>query len=232
MKKILYALTAGLMALTACSKGDYNYLPGDVLGGQYIYNYNEGRQYMMLIADDLVTGVINELELAMEVEARGLSSSSHFKYTGSFYEKGSLWRVKAEGATFKGMEINCVDEHTWHVSFEGDLDLGGNSYPTTFSLTAKQLQEHSQWGVTLKGSRTERGGYYCTFETHVPQDTTRPPYVTYANTLGDANRQHVWNNVVGDYYLTVYNDDKPEFPILSCLSFNGLPSQAIYTYGL
>lgn len=229
MKKTLYLLAASLMALSACSKGmEYTYQ--EYLGTEYFAQDDASFQYMMLIADGLVTGVLNELELAMDVEARGMSQSTHFTRNRSFYEVGSLWKVKAEDSKFKNMEISCVANRTWNVSFEGDLPMGldENTYPTRFTLTAQQPEDLAEWGITLKGIRTEREGYSCSFETHVEPVSTRPPYVSYAYTMIDGNRG--WNNIVGEYYLTVYKDG--EIIDYCSLTFNGSPSRAVFIRGL
>lgn len=225
MKKISLILLA-LTALAACSKGSYDEYY-DVLGGRtnVTGSWSEGRNYMMSIADGLMAGVLDELTLAHETQARNPSSSSHFDMKGRLTTPGSIWTVSTETSLFAGMKIHCVAENVWDVTYEGDFYICDGYYPTKFSATAT-LAETSNWLMAISGSREERGGYHCTFETRASQGSE--PRMSFANTLGA--KVSGWNQIKGDLFLTVYKNK--DIVDVSRLSFNGAPSQAVYTRGL
>ena len=139
MKKFLYLFAAAVMALSACSKGD-----NDIVGGHDSYYYSPGGEYMMQIADDLMAGALEDLEIACEMGKTEITWASRFT----------------------GMKIVQAEENVWHLSFEGPFDFDGKSYQTTFAMTATKLNEedHADWDVTITGNRTEREGYRCSFE--------------------------------------------------------------------
>ena len=58
MKKILYVFAAAVLALSSCTKG------ADIVGGYDYYEYTLGGQYMKHIADDLMAGALENLEIA------------------------------------------------------------------------------------------------------------------------------------------------------------------------
>ena len=139
MKKILYLFAAAVLALSSCSKG------ADIVGGGYdYYYYAPGGEYMMHIADDLMAGALEDLEIACEMGKTEVTWASRFT----------------------GMKIVQAEEKVWHLSFEGPFAFDDKSYQTSFTMTATKLNEanHADWEVTITGNRTEREGYRCTFE--------------------------------------------------------------------
>ena len=223
MKKtysILLAIAA--VATLSCSKQQ----AGDIVGGRSEdYNWG-GRSYMMYIADNLTTDALDELELALQTEQRGTGMSSHYQMSGSIYEAGSVWKVATEASTLPGLKIEGKGNSNFLLTFDGDYNFGGdaNRYRTYFTLEAQLMRDGEgapgNWQLYLKGDRTERQGYSCSFET--------PSGIQYSNTLGLESKG--WNQIFGDLYMTVYKNKSAVD--LSCLSFNGAPSQAKYTRGL
>lgn len=222
MKRYIILLTIAAMAAAACSKSK----DPDIVGGRSEdYNWG-GRSYMMYIADNLTTDALDELELALQTEQRGTGMSSHYEMKGSLYEAGSVWRVATEASALPNLRIEGKGASSFHLSFDGDYNFGGdaNRYPTRFTLEATLLHDGEgapgNWLLNLSGTRTEREGYSCSFET--------PSGIQYSNTLGLQSKG--WNQIFGDLYMTVYKNKSTVD--LSCLSFNGSPSQAKYTRGL
>ena len=76
MKRYIAILTMALVA-ASCMRGDYLDAP-DIVGGRSVINNQEARTYMMYIADNLVTDVLDELELALNISERGVEKSAHF----------------------------------------------------------------------------------------------------------------------------------------------------------
>ena len=138
MKKILYVFAAAVLALSSCTKG------ADIVGGYDYYEYTLGGQYMKHIADDLMAGALENLEIAIDLGKTEVTWASHFS----------------------GMTIQKADENVWHLSFEGPFAFDEKTYQTAFVMTATKLNEekHADWDVTITGSRTEREGYRFTFE--------------------------------------------------------------------
>lgn len=139
MKKFLYLFAAAVLALSACSKGN-----DDIVGGHDNYTTSIGGRYMMHIADELIAGALESLEIAIETGKTEVSWASHFA----------------------GMKIEQADANVWKLSFEGLFPFDNQAYETAFTMTATKLTEnpHADWDVTITGERTEREGYSCTFE--------------------------------------------------------------------
>ena len=220
MKKYFILLAIAAMATLSCKKESQ-----DIVGGRSEdYNWG-GRSYMMYIADNLTTDALDELELALQTEQRGTGMSSHFEMNGSLYKAGSSWRVSTLSSPLPDLRIEGKGNATFLLSYKGDYAFEADcDYPTTFSITAQLLRDGEgapgNWRLVIKGSRTEREGYSCTFET--------PEGIQYSNTLGMESKG--WNQIFGNLYMTVYKNKNTVD--LSCLSFNGSPSQAKYTRGL
>ncbi len=221
MKKYFILLAIAAVAAVSCSKAKTE----DIVGGRsQEYNWG-GYSYMMCIADNLTTDALDELEQALLTEERNTSMSSHFEMSGSLLKEGSSWRVSTEATPLQNLKIEGKGDYTFQLTYEGNYSFGmGEAYPTHFSIEAKLLRNGEgapgNWKLNIKGGRTERGGYRCTFET--------PQGIEYSNTLG--SQSNGWNQIFGDLYMTVYKDNTTVD--LSCLSFNGSPSQAKYTRGL
>jgi hypothetical protein len=239
MKKYIFLLSIVLMA-AACMRGDYMSEP-DIVGGRIQTNNQEGRKYMMYIADNLVTDVLDELELALSISERGIANSAHFSIDRALTKVGSTWKVKADDSQLYGMTLRCTAEDTWQMEFEGDYVFGSeeNQYPTQLSLTAVRYvpaEEESiaqGWVVTLSGERREwnddqknrgsKSDYHCIFGTRTIGKT-----IQYINTRGNGAKG--WDQMFGDLYMTVYKAD--ETVDVCCLSFEGSPSRATFLRGI
>ena len=127
MKRILYLFAAAVLALSACTKG------ADVVGGHDSYYSTPGGRYMMHIADELIAGALENLEIAIEMGKTEVTWASRFS----------------------GMKIEKAGENLWHLSFEGLFAFDNKSYQTGFTMTATRLNEkkHADWDVTIQGSR-------------------------------------------------------------------------------
>ena len=169
-KTILLCLALPLLLLS-CSKG-YN-IGEEYYNGSNPGNKNAGRSYMLQLANDLVIDNLKTLENALYADrlgaAPGEESASYDKGGKSLREKGAVWTVTYQGGLV-GLVITALGEDTWRLEWDGEYDLGGNAYPTKYTLTATCLEEmqqksHFDWAVELDGTRTEREGYSCHFWT-------------------------------------------------------------------
>ena len=192
MKKILYILAVATLTLCACSKG------ADIVGGHDHYYYSPGGSYMMHIADDLIAGALEELEMARDMGKTDITWASHFS----------------------GMTLIKADENVWQLSFEGPFEFDNQTYHTAFTMTATQLNEkkHADWDISFSGSRTERDGYRCTFES------------LGAITYQALNTNTGWDRLFGHLSMIVYNKDGKKDGCL--LHFDGAPSEAQFVRGL
>lgn len=193
MKKILYLFAAAVLALSSCMKGD-----DDIVGGHGGYTNTPGGQYMMHIADDLMAGALEDLEIALELGKTEVTWASRLS----------------------GMTIVKADENVWHLSFEGPFAFDDNSYQTAFTITATMLNEekHADWDVTITGTRTEREGYRCSFESLGA--------ITYKALYTNSG----WDMLYGRLSMLVYNKDGKKDGCL--LTFDGAPSRAQFVRGL
>jgi len=192
MKKILYLFAAAVLALSSCSKG------ADIVGGYDYYMYSPGREYMMNIADDLTAGALEDLEIAIDMGKTEITWASHFT----------------------GMKIVQAQENVWHLNFKGPFAFDGNSYETVFTMSATKLNEekHADWDVIITGTRTEREGYRCAFESL--------GVITYKA----LNTNNGWDYLFGRLSMIVYNKDGKKDGCL--MQFEGAPSQAQFVRGL
>ena len=191
---------------------------------------------MMNIADNLVTDMLDELELALDISQRGATVSSHFVVNGSLTTVGTTWSVRAEDNSLKGMTIHCSDNNTWKIAYEGKYPFEqSNYYPTTTTLTVSLLDNtvdptvpatSKGWRVAIKGERVERGGYCCSFET--ASTVGGQQFIDYLNTRGSFAQG--WDFIVGELFMTVYKNQ--QVVDACCLSFEGSPSQATFIRGL
>lgn len=193
MKKTLYILAAAVLALCSCSKGSTS-----IVGGHDNYSYTAGGRYMMYIADDLVAGALEDLEMALDMGKTEITWASRFN----------------------GMTIVKDSENTWLLSYEGPFAFDGQSYQTSFTMTATKANElkHANWNTSIVGQRVEREGYRCTFES-----------------VGNISYQVLntnkgWDALYGRLSMLVYrNNEKKDGCILE---FNGAPSQATFLRGM
>ena len=187
---------------------------------------------MMTIADNMVTDVLEELDLALDINRRGNKTSTHFEIGGNLSDAGSVWMVKAEDSALKGMTIRCLQAGSWSLGFEGDyafvVNYQSNEYPTRFNIIANQVVATEEspaqgWDILLEGDREERSGYRCTFTAGNSYE-----FLSYLNTRGAGARG--WDQVFGDLYMKVLKDNTAID--MCCLSFEGSPSQATFVRGL
>ncbi len=220
---IIIALAA-LAVLPSCVKGE-SFNDEDYVGGWEGYSTHRARTYMMSLSDDLMAGMLDELELALEIDKRGAGRSAHFEIGGALGTPGSVWRVKAEDSAFKDLSIRCTGEGRWALNYAGDFALVSeeNLYPTEVNMVASRYQDTETnaegWSVSLDGRREERLDYRCSFGTASLQ---------YINTRGTGAPG--WNQMFGDLNMYVFKNG--EEVDVCCLSFEGAPSQATLIRGL
>ena len=194
MKKILYILAAATLALSSCTRGS----DSDIVGGSTVGTQTLGGRYMMHIADNLMAGALENLELALELGKTEITWASHFT----------------------GMTLQKQADKTWQLSYSGPFAFDGQSYPTSFTMTATRLndEKHADWEVSITGERTERESYSCRFESLGA--------ITYRTTYSNNG----WNMLYGRLSMVVYNQQGKKDGCL--LQFDGAPSQAKFVRGL
>ncbi len=239
MKKILVMLSMVLLA-ASCQRGEFASSSEAVVGGRTAINNREAHNYMMYIADNLVTDLLDELELGLSISARGAETSAHFTFDKRLISVGSTWTVKAEDSHLNGLTIRCTAEDSWALDFTGDYVFGSeeNDYPTSISLKAVRYVPADEedpargWEVTFSGERKEwkdakkqksDASYSCTF-----RSGPGPAPLRYLNTRGSGAAG--WNQLFGDVYMDVYKAG--EKIDVCCLSFEGSPYQATFIRGL
>ncbi|MBQ9192438.1 MAG: hypothetical protein IJ156_01795 [Bacteroidales bacterium] len=152
-----------LLILSACSKAD-----SDAFGGNEDRTGNPVQTYMLALTDDLAASALEELETALRADPNALSSQAFYLMQGNLSQTGSTWVLQRE-CRLKGLVINKLDGEVWKLDYDGDLSLQDDSYPTRFTIRAVRMDpqsSHADWTITLEGSRTEREGYACTFESN------------------------------------------------------------------
>jgi len=227
MKKylILLAVSAAGLFFAGCSKYTYSPEGYAIVGGSQYSSTLPAYNYIMSIADDLVTDVLGELETAFTVERIGNASGRRFDMSqGSILTEGVSWRVKLDTRALNGMTLTNIGSDTWEMAFEGPYKLGESVYPVNFILRARRGAliaggSHYNWAVTINGDRTEKEGYACTYSS----ENTVFYQCTGGNSVG-------WNNVEGTYVLTVLRYREPID--VWALEFNGSPSTAVFSRGL
>lgn len=222
MKKTIILIMAAL-ALASCNKS-YNNNPNDIVGGASYKSSSAARNYLMSIADGLVTDALGELESAFWVQGVSQGESTHFDTRqGSILDENVTWRVKGGDRALYGMTLKNIGSETWELSYQGSYTLRGESYPVSFILKAKRgaviKNDHYNWAVTLNGNRTERKGYACSFKTNAT--------VLY---MCSGNNTTGWNYLDGSFMLTVIKNDKDID--LWVMEFDGSPSSAEFRMGL
>lgn len=168
MKKFLYILlaAAAIVPAVSCDREDAveEY---DALGG-YRHSENVLKEYMLGLADELVTTSLDELEQALAVDTQtGIARYFYDTDGKELTASGSVWTVLREDRYY-GMTITCLADGTaWRLNYTGPLSLNGYLYDTEFVLTATVADPaesgHRGWMVTLDGTRTESEGFSCCF---------------------------------------------------------------------
>ena len=212
-----------VLALASCTK-TYNGINEDIVGSSSYSQSYPARQYLMAIADNLVTDALEEIETAFWIEGLGAGGSVHFNVKeGSILTENVTWTVTGRDLDLNGMTIKNIGSDTWELTYTGPYALQGESYPVSFILKAKRgtlvKNNHYNWAVTLNGNRTEREGYACSFKTSATVLYT----CSSENTTG-------WNKLEGSYLLTVLKDNQSID--LWIMDFNGSPSKAEFRMGL
>jgi len=230
----IFTLTVIALLSASCTMGEF--INQDIVGGRSTFYNKNGRVYMMHIADNLVTDFLDELELALDINQRGASNSSHFEIGGPLTSVGTTWSVRAGDSALSGMSMTCSAENCWTMAYEGKYAFEEfNYYPTRVTVTARRLDGSvdpslspgaNGWRVSIEGEREEREGYGCTFDT--PSVAGERQYIDYVNTRGEGAKG--WDCVLGALYMAVYKDGK--IVDYCCLSFEGSPSQATFIRGL
>ena len=223
MKKIIIIAAALALTLTGCQK-KYSPEGYEIVGGGDYYSNYPSRNYIMAIADDMVTDALEELETAFKIEEMGNSSSLRFDISaGSILTEGVSWTVIGRERALKGMTLKNIGSDTWELDYGGPYSLLGDVYPVNFIMKAKRGSlingSHYNWGITINGNRIERGGYSCTYSS----TNTVLYQCTQDNTVG-------WNDVEGTFTLTVLKDNQPID--IWAIEFDGVPSQAVFSAGI
>lgn len=222
MKKSIILGCLALLLATACYRADY-----DAFGGHTDTSGNPVREYMLALADDIVAASLEELEAALKMDPQDPITQVLYDAKGNLLAPGSTWKVRREGS-LKGLVLQCErgldGSSIWNVSFDGDLELRGESYPTQFSFSAhpegsQSQAAHQDWKVTVfHGDRYEREGYNCYFD-------------CFEGTLRfQALPEDGYWNAYGTFSMHVF---KGETLVDSAyLSLKGAPSAAIFVHGL
>lgn len=168
MKRIIlvFAIAA---SLSACNKESFKSYDSEFTGS-YSYNTSAGSHYLQSIASELFVDNMRALENALEFNSFGSVSNSR---TSAYHSNGKdLWTPGAEWTvtavtSIKGVKISKeAADSTWTMTRDGDYNIGGNIYPTTYSITLRMHKGdnyHFDWEVTATGTRKESKGYGCKF---------------------------------------------------------------------
>ena len=219
MKKSM--LLGGLVLLfaTACHKVDY-----DAFGGHTDTTDNPVRAYMLTLSDDLLAASLEELETALRLDPADPVSQALYVIQGDLRETNGHWTVRRE-CPLKGLVIRTVlkseEQMGWLLEYEGEIELSGDAYPTTFTVQAERpVTEdlHTDWSVTkFSGTRTEREGYRCTFESA-------------SGLTFEALAQDYFWNAFGTLHMSVFKGNS--LIDNAYLSLKGAPSAAIFVHGI
>lgn len=222
MKKTILLGGLALLLATACHKADY-----DAFGGHTDDPDNPVRVYMLTLADDIVAASLEELEAALQLDPQDPITQAMYEAKGSLLVPGGTWKVRRE-CSLKGLVLQCeqgIDGSSiWNISFDGDLELRGEIYPTNFSFSAhpegsQSNSAHQDWKVSVfHGDRYERDGYNCNFDCFE------------GTLLFQALPEENYWNAYGTFSMHVF---KGETHVDSAyLSLKGAPSAAIFVHGL
>ena len=132
MKRTVILAGAALLLMAACSKADHDYFGGHSKTGD-----NPVQDYMLTLADDLLTASLEELEDALKANPQDPVARALYDMQGDDLQlSGSSWTIRRE-CPLKGLVLRCEPEDgqtAWNLVFNGDLELAGESYPTRFSI--------------------------------------------------------------------------------------------------
>lgn len=218
MKRIIILAGTALLLLTACSKADHDYF-----GGHKHASDNPVQEYMLTLADDLLTASLEELEDALQASPQDPVVRALYDIQGDdLHLSGSTWTLRRE-CPLKGLVLRCETD-AWSLTFDGDLVLAGESYPTQFSIRLRpedieqDQSSHPNWAVfEFSGSRTERDGYKCTFG-------LASATILFRSLLAD----HLWNPY-GSLQMKVFKDQT--LVDVAYLTLSGSPSSSTFVHG-
>ena len=218
MKRMIILAGTALLLLTACSKADHDYF-----GGHKHASDNPVQEYMLTLADDLLTASLEELEDALQASPQDPVVRALYDIQGDdLHLSGSTWTLRRE-CPLKGLVLRCETD-AWSLTFDGDLVLAGESYPTQFSIRLRpedieqDLSSHPNWAVfEFSGSRTERDGYKCTFG-------LASATILFRSLLAD----HLWNPY-GSLQMKVFKDQT--LVDVAYLTLSGSPSSSSFVHG-
>ena len=193
MKKIYLIILA--LATVSCSKVEGRI---DDYSGTYERNTSVAESYMAVLASKLVPDYLIALEAALLYDSYGyytgsLGQSDYDSNGKSIRTEGVTWTVDAKKKV-AGLKITCKGGDTWELSREGEYSYDSaerdKDYVTVCNMTAVMQDEvssgHYNWKVTLTGSRTEREGYLCRFESSPSLEL-----------ICDQARDNSWDNCYG-----------------------------------
>ena len=220
MKRMMYFAGLVLLLTTACQKADHDYF-----GGHTHKSDNPVHEYMLTLADDLLTASLEELASALRANPQDPIARASYDIQGDLLQPGGTWTLRLE-CPLKGLVIRSetVDEETvWNLVYDGSLSLAGERYPTQYSIRVRpkdegqDLSSYIDWSVfEFSGTRTEREGYKCTFGLATPTISFR------------AVTDHYWNPY-GSLQMTVYKNE--EVIDHALLTLSGAPSASTFVHG-
>ena len=222
MKRTVILAGMALLLMTACSKANHDYF-----GGHTHSSDNPVQEYMLTLADDLLTASLEELEDALQANPQDPVARALYDIQGNDLNlSGSTWTIRRE-CPLKGLVLRCEPENgqtAWTLSFDGDLELAGESYPTRFSIRLRpedggqNQSSHINWTVfEFSGSRTEREGYNCSFG--LASST-----ILFRALLAD----YVWNPY-GSLQMKVFKNQ--DLVDVAYLTLAGAPSASTFVHG-
>ena len=188
MKKLMILAVAALIA-AGCSKG-YD-ASQDHFGGRSEYYYLDAHNYMLGIADNLVTDALDNLEDALVLNG------------DAEVPLGTSWTIQSILRPLRGMTITKTGSG-WKMDYTGDYTIDGETYPLTVSINAVQgtkiSSTHYCWRITLLGSRSERGGYSCDFAT---LNEVQYSYKLIEEAPDALLNKSGWDQIFGTYYAKI-----------------------------
>ncbi len=223
MKKIFLLILA--CSLAACAKVDYV----EEYSGSRERTYSIAETYLKKIATDLIPDYLISLESALSYDRYGYYETS---YGTSSYETGgksiltpgTVWKVDAKKKV-AGLSITCKGEGIWELSRQGaypffDKEEEGE-YITGCQATAQMLEDlghgHYNWKISFSGSRSERSGYRCLFQS--------TPELIYTC---EQSRDYTWDGCGGS--ITMIIDKDGEKVDMTRMDFDG--KQTVFFRGL
>jgi hypothetical protein len=219
MKKSVLLAGLVLLCTTACHKIDY-----DAFGGHTDTTENPVRAYMLSLSDDLLAASLEELETALQLDPADPVAQALYLIQGDLHETRGHWTVRRE-CPLKGLVIRTFikseEQMGWLLEYEGNVELSGEAYPTTFTVQAERPMtedHHTDWSITkFSGTRTEKEDYHCTFESS-------------SDLVFEALPQDFLWNAFGTLHMNVYKGKS--LIDNAYLSLKGAPSAAIFVHGI